>query len=278
MNWMALPQEYSTEEAFFKILPISYEKSVTYGQGASKGPEAIIKASQHLEYYDEQFKTEAFIKGIQILPKLNLNNNTPKEMVQTIKSTVEKQKNKFVISLGGDHAITIGTIKGLETENDFSIIQFDAHSDYRDSWNGSQLNHACVANQVKNHEILQIGIRSQDADEAKQIEENKNLHIVYAWEFNINKIKELLPKLKQKVYITIDVDAFDPSFIRNTGTPEPGGLTWNQVIKVLELIFKEKKIIGADITEFAPKENYESEAYSLAKLAYKIMNLKLKFN
>ncbi len=283
MNWMNLPEEYCTEKSKFVILPISYEKALTYGTGTSKGPQAIIEASQHLEYYDEQFQTEAFLKGIQLLPQLNLNNNTPEEMVNSIKETISKQnKEKFIISLGGDHAVTIGIVKGLEqhynkeNNSDFSIIQFDAHSDYRDSWNGSQLNHACVANQIKNHEILQIGIRSQDADEAKQIEQNPNLHIIYGWEHNEEKLKQLLPQLKDKVYITIDVDAFDPSFIRNTGTPEPGGLTWNQVISALQIIFKEKEVIGADIVEFAPKENAESEAYTLAKLAYKIMNLKVK--
>jgi len=278
MEWMNLPPKYCTKESKFVILPISYEKDLTYGDGTSKGPHEIIKASQHLEYYDEQFDCEGFTNGIKLLNQLELCDKEPEEMVKIISERIYEQKNKFVISLGGDHAVTIGIIKGLEkTEKDFSIIQFDAHSDYRDSWNGSSLNHACVTKQIsKNHEVCLIGIRSQDYDESQQIKLNQNIHTIYGWDYSIEELKRILPKLKEKVYITIDVDGFDPSFIRNTGTPEPGGLTWNQVINCLELIFKEKEVIGADIVEFAPKINFESEAYALAKLTYKIINLKEK--
>lgn len=279
MEWMNLPKEYCSDKSKFAILPISYEKDLTYGDGTSKGPIEIIKASQHLEYYDEQFESEAFTSGIKLLPQLNLSNHQPEEMVETISTKINENKDQFIVSLGGDHAITIGIIKGLEKKHnqDFSIIQFDAHSDYRDSWNGSQLNHACVTKQIsKNHEVCLIGIRSQDYDEAQQIKSNANMHIIYGWDYSLEKLKKILPKLKNNIYITIDVDGFDPSFIRNTGTPEPGGLTWNQVISCLQLIFKEKNVIGTDIVEFAPKFNFESEAYALAKLAYKIINLKEK--
>lgn len=275
MNWMNLPSEYRTNQSKFAILLISYEKDLTYGQGASKGPKAILEASQHLEYYDDQFDCEPFEQGILTLPTLALSNNTPQEMVEKINQTIQQNKDKFIISLGGDHAVTIGIIKGLENKHeDFSIIQFDAHADLRDSWNNSSLNHACVAKQIsKNHELLQIGIRSMDIDEKNTINNSENIHLISAYNFNTNIITDLLPKLKDKVYITIDVDVFDPSIIRNTGTPEPGGLTWNNIIDSLKLIFQNKEVIGADIVEFAPNQNYNSEAYTLAKLAYKIMAL-----
>ena len=281
MNWMNLPQEYCTENSKFVVLPISYEKNLTFGEGTSKGPEEIIKASQHLEYYDEQFNCEPFTSGIKLLDYLNLCDNTPEEMVDIISKKIIQKKKKFIVSLGGDHAVTIGVVKGLEQlhGNNFSIVQFDAHSDFRDSWNGSSLNHACITKQVsKNHEVALIGVRSQDYDEVQQIKNNKNMHVIYAWDYSLEKLRKILPKLKKNVYITIDVDGFDPSFIRNTGTPEPGGITWNQVINCLELIFKNKNIIGADIVEFAPKINFESESYALAKLAYKIMSLKKRYN
>jgi agmatinase len=112
-----------------------------------------------------------------------------------------------------------------------------------------------------------------DVDEARMIKESDNVHLVKSYEYSLDKLKEVLPKLKDNVFITIDVDVFDPSFIRNTGTPEPGGMIWNEMIDALALIFKEKKVIGADIVEFAPKVNFESEAYALAKLVYKMCNL-----
>lgn len=267
---MNLPEEYRNGK--FVILPIPYEKDLTYGEGTSKGPEEIIKASEQLEYYDEQFDTESFEDGIEVVE--NVTGNTPEEMVENVANAVQ---DKFMVCLGGDHAVTIGIVKGLEKFHDeFSVIQFDAHADFRDSWNGSSLNHACVSRQIsKKHSLLNIGVRSMDIDEKKLMNE-ASVHVVKAYDFDLEKVKEILPKLHKKVYITIDVDAFDPSFIRNTGTPEPGGLTWEQVIDVLSLVFQEKDVIGADIVEFAPKVNFESEAYALAKLAYKIMCLTKK--
>lgn len=286
MNWMNLPEEYSSEDAKFVILPIEYEKDLTYGKGTSKGPEEIIKASQYLEYYDEEFDCEAFEDGIKLLDFLKLKEKNPEEMIEAIASKIAEQKNKFIISLGGDHAVTIGIVKGLEVkglerlpengnhDEEFSVIQFDAHADFRDSWNGSELNHACVAKQIsKNHNLLQIGIRSMDSDEMKQIKVNENVQQIKVHEFSLEKIEQLLSKLKPKVYITIDVDVFDPSFIKNTGTPEPGGLTWLETINALKLIFQNKEVIGADIVEFSPNINFDAEAYSLAKLVYKLISL-----
>ena len=279
MIWMNLPQEYRTNTSRFVILPIEYEKALTYGIGASKGSAEIIKASAHLEYYDDQFDVEAFEQGIQVLEPLQLSEVEPEEMVKTVSEVVLAQKGKFLMGLGGDHAVTIGIIKGLEKIHpDFSVIQFDAHADFRDSWNGSALNHACVAKQIsKTHSLLLLGVRSIDIDEKKQLEESKQVHLISRYNFSVEKIRDILPYLKPKVFITIDVDVFDPSFIRNTGTPEPGGLSWDQVLDALHLIFQEKEVIGADIVEFAPHSNFDAEAYSLAKLVYKIMSLNVKY-
>jgi agmatinase len=269
MSWMNLPEEYQTGK--FVILPIEYEKDLTFGDGTSKGPKEIITASKHLEYYDEQFDCEPFEKGIELLEPIKA--DEPEEMIEKVSKEIKKHKDKFVISLGGDHSVTIGLTKNLDP--DTSIIILDAHADFRDSWNGSSLNHACTAKQVsKNREVALLGVRSMDVDEKNQIDNNENVYLLNAYNFNLIKLKELLPKLKDKVYISIDVDVFDPSFIRNTGTPEPGGFNWNQMIVILKTIFKEKEVIGADIVEFAPKENYQAEAYALAKLVYKIMAMR----
>jgi len=268
MTWMNLPKEYT--DGKFVILPVAYENNVTYGKGASKGPKEIIKASQHLEYYDEQFDCEPFEKGIKLLPTLKP--KSPEEMVEQVAEEVAKQKDKFVIGLGGDHAVTIGMVKGLE-HNDFSVIILDAHADFFHSWNGSTLNHRCVAQRVSsNHSTALIGVRSMDIDEKKLIESNENVHLIKSYDLTKERFQKVLKKLKKKVYISIDVDAFD--FIRNTGTPEPGGLKWDSVINLLKDIFKEKEVIGADVVEFAPNENFHGEAYALAKLVYKIFGMK----
>ncbi|MAF99041.1 MAG: agmatinase [Nanoarchaeota archaeon] len=277
MTWMNLPEEY--RKGKFAILPIEYEKDVTYGQGASLGSKEIIKASKHLEYYDDQFDCEPFLKGIKLLEPLSLLNVSPEEMVEKVAEKVQQQGDKFLISLGGDHAVTIGIVKGLEEiHDDFSVIQFDAHADFRDGWNNSSLNHACVAKQIsKNHSMALIGIRSMDSDEKRDIENHDNVHMIKSYELDKDIFHETMEKLKDKVYITIDVDVFDPSFLRNTGTPEPGGIFWEQMVGMLKGIFKEKEVIGADIVEFAPKVNYEAEAHALAKLCYKIMSLHQKY-
>lgn len=277
MKWMNLPEEFSRGE--FVVLPISYEKNVTYGGGTARGAAAIIEASKHLEYYDSRLDAEAFGTGIETLEEMKLSLVTPEEMVEMIRGKVIALGKKFVVSLGGDHGVTIGIVKGLEQTHgdDFSIVQFDAHADFRDSWNGSSLNHACVSRQIsKRHSLLNIGVRSMDIDEKKLMDGCSNVHIVKAHEFDLAKIQKLLHNLNKKVYITIDVDAFDPSFIRNTGTPEPGGLNWEQVVRVLEMVFSCKNVISCDIVEFAPKMNFEAEAYALAKLAYRLMGLKMR--
>lgn len=279
MKWMNLPKEYCTKEAKFVILPIEYEKDVTYGQGASLGSQEIIKASQHLEYYDEQFDCEPFIKGIQLLDPLKLNDRSAQEMINVVSSEIRKNQKKFLISLGGDHSTTIGIVKGLEQlHKEFSVIILDAHADFFHSWNGSQYNHRCVAQRVSsNHEVALIGVRSMDKDEDEIIKNKEGVHLIKAYDYNLDKLKEILPKLRNKVYISVDVDVFDPSFIRNTGTPEPGGFNWNSVIEILKEITSQKEVIAADVVEFAPLENYRAEAYSLAKLVYKIITLKSKF-
>ena len=278
MNFMNLATEYRKKDSFFQILPIEYENKPTYGKGASKGPREIIKASKHLEYYDEQFDNEPFEKGIHTLKSLN--NLKPEKAVEKISKETEKHKNKFLISLGGDHSITIGIIKGLEKDHrDFSVIVLDAHPDMFHSWNNSQFNHRCVSQRIsEKHKLLLVGIRSMDIDEKNIINSNKNINIINSYNFSLEKLTKELKKLKHKVYISIDVDVFDLNFIRNTGTPEPGGFFWNQLIKILKKIFQNKEVIGTDITEFAPKYNFEAEAFSLAKLSYKIMSLKILYS
>jgi len=270
MNFMKLSEEYRKEDSEFCILPIEYEYGMTYGKGTSQGPKEIIKASEHLEYYDEQFDVEPFLKGIKTLETIKPKN--PDELTNI------KLPNKFTIALGGDHAVTIGVLKDLEKKHeDFSVIILDAHPDFFHSWKDSQYNHRCVAQRsAEKHKTLLLGVRSMDIDEKEIIEKNENVSMIKAYEFDKEKLKTELNKLNKKVYISIDVDVFDPSFIRNTGTPEPGGFFWDQVIDILKIIFENKEVISSDIVEFAPKQCFESESFALAKLCHKLMSLKLR--
>ncbi len=292
LKWMMLPDEYSDfEKSKFIVLPVAYEKDLTYGVGAANGACEIVNASSHLEYFDEEFNVEYFEEGVFVHPLLELNDESPESMLAKVQETVSTfGSGKFVIGLGGDHAITIGFVKGLEKfQGDFAVLQIDAHSDFRESWNGNQLNHACVIRRiVDEHEIIAVGIRAQDKDERLAIDANTKIQTIYGFEYSLEKVKSALLNLKsEKLYVTIDVDGFDPSVISCTGTPEPNGLLWQQVIDILKLCFSMKKVIGADVVEFAPTylENdggkevtnwCRVEAYTLARLVSKIMSLVVK--
>jgi len=288
-KFMSLSKEYSGKNTYFNILPIEYEKDLTFGKGASKGPAEIIKASKHLEYYDEQFDIEPFEKGILTLPALKLKDKRPEQAMQIISEAIlnhldkkDKTQDRFLLSLGGDHSITIGIVKGLEQaykdENtgSFDVVILDAHTDFFHSWNNSQFNHRCTAQRlISNHKILQVGVRSMDKDEADLIRDNDDINIIKAYDYNKDLLKQQLKHLKKNIYLSIDVDVFDISFIKNTGTPEPGGFFWNQMIGILQIIFQEKNIISADIVEFSPNDNFEAESFALAKLSYKLFALKM---
>jgi len=273
MRFMNLPEEYCKKDSKFVILPIKYEKNLTFGTGTSKGPDEILKSSEHLEYYEDQFDCEPFEDGILTIKPLDISHLNPEDAKKEIKKLIPQ--NKFLITLGGDHSITFPIVEKLLEEQDFSVLIFDAHSDMRHSWNNSKLNHACVSKRISEKTNLGIvGVRAQDIDEKIEIDDHKDVHVIKAYNFSDNSFEKLLSKLKKKVYISIDVDVFDPSFIRNTGTPEPGGLNWNIIISCLKQTFKEKEVIAADIVEFSPKENFEAESYSLARLTYKLLALK----
>jgi agmatinase len=249
------------EDGKFVVLTIPIEKNPSYGTGAAKGCFAIIKESLELEYYDEEFNNSPVEKGIQTVNLENL-----EEVTDFVKNT-----DKFVIALGGDHSIGIGILNGLE---DFSVLQLDAHPDLFYSWNGSEENHRCFGRKALGsaNSLVQVGIRAMDKDEKELIDSEDKILSITAREFNKNSVKKILDKLSDTVYISIDVDVFDPSFIRKTGTPEPGGLYWQEVIDLLKEVFKHKNVIIADINEFTGDSRVES--YSLSKLAYKLMAMK----
>ncbi|MAG47716.1 agmatinase [archaeon] len=277
-NFLSLPEKYSNEEkSKVVIVPVPYDKTSTWQKGSSKAPKAIIEASKNLELYDIETDSEVYEQGIHTAPSIKVDEDSPESMVQEVESTITKciKKNKFTIAIGGEHSVSIGSIYAhSKNYKDLTILQLDAHADLKYSYNNSKYNHACVMARAKeNCPIVQVGIRSLDISEKESIDENK---IFYAKDIHNNTdwIDNVIKQLTKNVYITIDLDVFDPSLI-STGTPEPGGLTWYPILELLKKVSQEKNIVGFDIVELLPGKN-KSPDFLAAKLIYKILSYKFK--
>lgn len=266
------------------IVPYGLENTVTYGKGTKKGPRNIISASHHLELYDEDLGYQISDKvGIQTLKTKTIKKNNPMALkeLEAITQNIIKE-NKFPFIIGGEHTITAGIISALnKSKKPITIVQFDAHTDLRDSYQNIKYSHACAMRRCldfSNVKLISFGIRSTSKNEISFIKRNKKrIKIFYAKDKNDWDSKRIYQMIKnQNVYITFDVDVFDPSLLPATGTPEPGGLFWNETIDLLKLITKNSKVIGADINELAPIINHEASNFIAAKLVYKLIGLIFK--
>jgi agmatinase len=268
----------STEFSSSKIvlLPVPYDGTSTYVKGADKGPNALIVASPNLEFYDIETKTEVWKNGIYTSDALD-GFSSPEEMVARVEAKVMELLNqgKFVALIGGEHSVSIGSIYAHAKKfKDVSVLQLDAHSDFRDEYHGSKNNHACVMSRAKEvANIVQVGIRSTDISEQKNMAKGS---VFYAKDIYNNKkwVKKAISKLKKKVYLTIDLDVFDPSLFPSTGTPEPGGLFWYDVIEFMHELFKTREVIGLDLVELCPNEQSKSSDFIAAKLLYTLLTYK----
>ncbi|MBW2981603.1 agmatinase [Candidatus Woesearchaeota archaeon] len=292
MNQIRFPKNFAClEEAYSEyakskavILPVPYGGTVSYGKGTEKGPSAIIKASQHMEFYDEELKKNNFKAGICTLHTLK-SEPKPEKMAESVYNNCRQliKDNKFIVMLGGEHSISSGLAKALkEKYKDLSVLQLDAHSDLRDKWYIgeedksplSKYSHACVMKRIREFcsKTVQVGIRSMSEEE---IPESKRSNIFWAKDiYNNNKwFDKAINLLSNNVFITIDLDVFDPSIMSATGTPEPGGLLWYQVIDFLKQVFKKKNVVGFDAVELAPN-NDKSCDFMAAKLIYRLIGYK----
>lgn len=277
MNYGDLPEKYSTlGSSKIVILPVPFDATSTWGKGADRGPEAIIEASNNMEIYDIETDSEVHLLGIHTAEPVAVTDD-PDEMVQSVYKEVKKhlKKNKFVVTLGGEHSISIGAIKAhAELFEDLTIVQIDAHADLRDDYMGSKNNHACVMARAKElAPVVQIGIRSMSVEESYGVEQGR---IFYARDINDNETwkYDMLSILTNNVYITFDLDALDPSIMPSTGTPEPGGLLWYQAIEILRRISERSNIVGFDVTELAPSPNTKAPDFLASKLIYKLLTYK----
>jgi agmatinase len=255
------------------ILPIPFDKTSTWLKGADKGPAAILEASANLEFYDIETDTEVFKKGIFTAKPIRATSSSV--LMKKADSEVSKylKDNKLVVTLGGEHSVSIPVIKSYAKRyKDLSVLHLDAHADSRDSYQGTPYNHACVIARVREFtkNIVSVGIRSMDASERPALDNEK---IFFAHEIhNSDKwIPNAVRLLTDSVYITIDLDVFDPGIMPSTGTPEPGGLGWYQVMKLLSSVSKSKRIVGFDVVELCPS-NAKAPDFLAAKLIYTLLS------
>tara|TARA_A100001011_G_scaffold395206_1_gene489523 strand:+ start:2246 stop:3127 length:882 start_codon:yes stop_codon:yes gene_type:complete len=267
------------------IVPFGLEKTVSYGKGARYGPEEIIKASHQVELFDEELKKEPYKSiGIKTLKPFKIKNNIKDAITQLSNLNKEIIANKkFPLVLGGEHSITPGSIKPLaEKYKELVLLHFDAHADLRDEYNGEKFSHASAIKRCldfKNVKVISFGIRNLSMEEMDFYEKNKDRISIF-WskdkdKWNLDDIKTIFSN--KNVYITFDVDSFDSSIMAATGTPEPGGLFWNETLNLIKIVCKSANIVGADINELAPIKNFHSYNFLVAKLAYKILAYTFEF-
>jgi len=267
------------------VVPFGLEKTVSYGSGTSKGPKEIIKASHQVELFDEDLKKEPYKHiGIKTLKPFTIK----KTMIDALKQIENINKDilnekKFPLTLGGEHSLTPGAIRPFVKKfGKICLLHFDAHADLRDSYNGNKFSHASAIRRCLDHDevnVISFGIRNISSSEISFLKKNKKrIHIFWAKDkadWNLNKFKKLIKN--KKVYLTFDVDGFDSSVMPATGTPEPGGLLWNETIKIIKIAAQSSNILGADINELAPIKGFDSYNFLTAKLAYKIISYSFEF-
>ncbi len=260
-----LRSKYTFDESDVVILPIPYEATVCYIPGTAKGPKAIIDASIQLEDFDVELGYE-----INDKVKIHTTNETKFDDVEKRVSEIIK-KNKFPVILGGEHTVTVPTVKAIaEKYGDLSVLQIDAHADLRDEFEGKKYSHACVMRRVREitKKTVQVGIRSMSKEENDYIEKENIEEYIHGTDFDADKIIE---QLSENVYITIDLDGFDPSKVPAVGTPQPGGLHWKEVTELLRKVAGKKNIVGFDVVELAPIEGQVASDFLAAKLVYRMI-------
>ncbi|MFA5238691.1 MAG: agmatinase [Phycisphaerae bacterium] len=279
INFGYLPQEHSNpENSAVVIIPVAYDGTSTWLKGADNGPAAILEASANMELYDIDTDSEVWKKGIFTEETIGGEIST-KEMIDAVALTTKYylEKDKFVVVIGGEHSVSIGSIKAhAEKHKNLTILQLDAHSDLREEYNGSKYNHACVMARAKELcPIVQVGIRSMDSSEKKSVDTSKTFFAKDIYD-NTDWVKKVISKLSDNVYITIDLDVFDPSIMPSTGTPEPGGLLWYDVIGFLKAVFEKKNVLGFDVVELCPDSENKAPDFLAAKLIYKLLSYKFE--
>lgn len=277
-NFLGVPPEISGwDKSRFVVLPVPYDHTTSFQSGTRKGPKAAIEASAYIELYDEELHMEPAEAGIHTLGLLDVTID-PEETQARIQSVVTDivQDDKIPVMIGGEHSITFGAVKAVhEKYPDLSVLQLDAHADLRKEYQGIGMSHACVMRRISdlNLKIVQAGIRSMSKEEVEFLQKATNIYTCYAANMigRNDWMEEAISHLSDNVYITVDVDAFDPAYVPATGTPEPGGLDWYQVTRFIRRVSERRRIAGFDAVELCPIPGQVASDFLVAKLLYKLM-------
>ena len=272
-----LPHAPSFETAKAVILPVPLESTTSYVPGTRNGPREILVASSHLELWDEETNTDIHPIGIFTLPEMELPFDNMEDIMAEISRVTSAilDHDKFPVVLGGEHSITGAVVAAVAKKySGVSVLQIDAHADLRDMYMGTRFNHACAMRRVAEHaRVTQVGIRSMSTEEAKAAPQ---LPTTIFYDVNMrqdrNWIAKVVESLGEKVYITIDVDGMDPAIMPATGTPEPGGLSWYEILSLLRAVISARNVVGCDLVELSPLPGVAAPNFLCAKLVYKILS------
>lgn len=276
-TYAGIPDKYAKlDRAEVVLISVPYDGTSTWQKGADKGFDAFLAASDNMELYDIETNSEVYKKGIYIAETVD-ENTSAAAMVEQVHKTVRKylQQNKFVTVFGGEHSISIGTIRAFkDSYKNLTVLHLDAHADLRDEYNGTPYNHACAVYEAsKTTNLIQVGIRSMDSTEKETMNKDQ---VFFAEQmiYDDSWIDRAIDMMTDQVFITFDVDVFDPSIMPSTGTPEPGGLLWYETIEFLKKVFMEKNVVGFDIVELCPNPANKAPDFMVAKLYYKMLSYK----
>lgn len=281
-----LPEAQVTfENARVAIIPVPYDGTSTWGKGADRGPKAMLDATDNMEVYDMETGTEVHREGIWVSPEVT-ESSTPEAMCEAVRNRVSQvlSQGKLPFVLGGEHSVSIGAIQACHAQHpDLAVLHIDAHADLRPSYHGSACNHACAVHWAsRNCTLVQVGIRSMDASERQFVQPG----CLFSgddcyYRSDEDWMSEALAALGSRgvpLYITVDLDAFDPAYVPHTGTPEPGGLTWHQATGLIRLASQHGNVVGLDVVELAANEHSAPSDFLAAKLIYKMLTYALKPN
>lgn len=278
-NFLGLETEFSNrEKSKIVIIPVPYEVSTSYINGTKNAPDAIIGASRYIELYDEETGREVYKEGVYTASPITFENNPEDDFTKITAVFLNYLSDgKFPVGIGGEHSVSFPIYRAFHQYfNDISVLQLDAHSDLRESYEGSIYSHASVMKRIYglNKNIVQVGIRSQCVEEADFIKGN-SINTFYAHALKKEDLSSsIIDALNDNVFITIDVDYFDPSVIPATGTPEPGGFYWDETLRFLKKVFSAKNVVGLDVVELSPIKGIVHPDFTIAKLLYKLIGYK----
>ena len=277
MNYGGIEKAYTAyEQAKFVVVPVPYDLTSTYQSGSRRGPGAILEASANMELYDEELRKETFLAGIHTLPPLDADARGPAEMMDVVRRTIAgvAADGKIPVMIGGEHSISFGAVQAMrEAFPKITVLQLDAHADLRDTYQGTPFSHAAVARRISGTcPLLQAGIRSMSIEEAEFLTTSpmKSYSADFILE-NRSWCETIVSELHGDLYLTVDLDVLDPAVMPATGTPEPGGIAWRDLIRLIREVSSRCRIRGFDVVELAPIPGMVAPDFLAAKLIYRIM-------